>query len=312
MTRLGSGASVPKDSVRVSLYGVMDEASSALGIARSQAACPVADAILELQRELVNLMARISLYGADCPVISSDVLEEKIEAIRDIVPMPDVFVAPGESPAGGALHLARAIFRRAEREAVTLSRDEAIEPELMKTINRMSDYVYALAEWADFEDRVAGITRAVLRRIENADAAQRDVSLGEAEAILAAMKAKAGEGSVPMAMAVCDSKGNLVAFARQEDVLPVSVGLAQRKAFTATQLKCPTADLAPLTQPGAMLWGLQADPGLVVFGGGIPLCRGKIVFGAVGVSGGTVDQDVAVAEAGAWIWESSFPVRSGV
>ena len=303
-TRLGNGESVPKDSARVNLYGVIDEASSALGIARSLAAAPVAVAIMELQRELVKLMSRISLYDAGCAVISATELEGKIEAIRSIAPMPDVFVTPGESTAGGALHLARAIFRRAEREAVSLSRDEPLEPEIMKTINRMSDYVYALSVWADHEDKVTRITRAVLRRIENSGAAKGDISLDEAEAILAAMEAKASQGGVPMAMAVCDSKGNLVAFARQDNVLPVSVGLAQRKAFTATQLKCPTSDLAAVTQPGAMLWGLQADPNLVVFGGGIPLCRGEAVRGAVGVSGGTVDEDVAVAQAGVKVWES--------
>jgi ATP:cob(I)alamin adenosyltransferase len=304
LTRLGSGESVPKDAVRVQLYGVMDEASSALGIARSQAAKPVADAILELQRELVKLMGRISLYDPNCRVVSAEELEGKIEAIRDIVPMPDVFVEPGESQSGGALHLARAIFRRAEREAVTLSREESVEPEIMKTINRMSDYVYALAEWADHEDRVARITRAVLDRIENTAPASGGIVLGEAEALIAAMKTKAGEGGVPMAMAVCDAGGNLVAFARQENVLPISVGLAQKKAFTAAQLRCPTSDLAEATQPGAMLWGLQGDPNLVVFGGGIPLFHRGIISGAAGVSGGTVDEDIAVAEAALKAWES--------
>jgi uncharacterized protein GlcG (DUF336 family) len=104
-------------------------------------------------------------------------------------------------------------------------------------------------------------------------------------------------------MAVCDPGGALVAFARQEGVLPVSVGLAQRKAFTSAQLKCATAALASLTQPGAMLWGLQADPSLVVFGGGIPLFRGDRVAYAVGVSGGTVEEDVAVAEAAVKQWQ---------
>jgi ATP:cob(I)alamin adenosyltransferase len=305
VTRLGSGKSVPKDSIRVELYGVIDEASSALGIARGLAAKPVAGAILELQRELVKLMGRISLYDLNCQVVSAEELEGKIEAIRDIVPMPDVFVEPGESPCGGALHLARAIFRRAEREAVTLSREEDFEPEIMKTINRMSDYVYALAEWADHEDRVSRITRAVLERIgEKNTESNSDVVLCEAEALIAAMKAASDGGGVPMAMAVCDSAGNLVAFSRQENVLPVSVGLAQKKAFTATQLKCPTSDLAGATQPGAMLWGLQADPNLVVFGGGIPLYLGGKIRGAVGVSGGTVDEDVAVAEAAVKTWES--------
>jgi len=166
LTRLGSGESVPKDAARVRLYGVLDEAASALGIARSQAPGPVAHAIRELQRAMVKLMGRISLYDLNCPVISSTEIENKIEAVRAIVPMPDVFVESGDSPAGAALHLARSIFRRAEREAVTLSREEECDAEVLKTINRISDYIYALAVWADYETRVRQIARAVLERLE--------------------------------------------------------------------------------------------------------------------------------------------------
>jgi uncharacterized protein GlcG (DUF336 family) len=172
----------------------------------------------------------------------------------------------------------------------------------MKLINRMSDYIYALAEWADYEEKVRSIVRAVADRIEPSYT-NSEMTLELAGRLLEVMKAKADDGGVPMAMAVTDSRGGLVLFARQEDVLPVSIGLAQKKAFTATQLKCPTSDLAAVTKPGAMLWGLQADPGLVVFGGGFPLWKDGRVFGAVGVSGGTVDEDVTVAEAAVDIWD---------
>ncbi|MDR1650640.1 MAG: cob(I)yrinic acid a,c-diamide adenosyltransferase [Synergistaceae bacterium] len=302
-TSLGSGERVPKDSRRVSLYGIIDEADSALGIARADASAPVAAALKELQGELVKLMARISLYDPDCAVISPSEVESRIEAIREIVPMPDVFVEPGESKAGGALHLARAVLRRAEREAVALEREEGFDPDDLKLINRLSDYVYSLAEWADHEEKIRRIARIVASRIARLDEGC-GVTLEEAEKLISAMAATAAEGGVPMAMAVTDSHGDLVAFARQDGVLPVSVGLAQRKAFTSTQLKCPTSDLASLTQPGAMLWGLQADPNLVVFGGGVPLEKGGRVVGAAGVSGGTVDEDMAVANAALDIWKS--------
>jgi ATP:cob(I)alamin adenosyltransferase len=310
-TRLGNKQAVPKDAARVRLYGVIDEGTSALGVARSQAPAPVAEAIHELQRELVKLMGQISLYDPDCAVMSPTEMEEKIEAIRQIVPMPDVFVEPGESRSGAALHLARTIFRRAEREAVTLSREEPCDAETLKTINRLSDYVYALAVWADYEERVERIARAVAKKIEEHKRPPGGgVTLEEAEALVGAMKEKAAEGGVPMAMAVCDPAGNLVVFARQEDVLPVSVGLAQKKAFTAAQLRLATADLARATQPGAMLWGLQADPNMVVFGGGVPLFSGGRAAGAVGVSGGSVDEDIAVAEAALDVWKNRTENRT--
>ncbi|MDR1977489.1 MAG: cob(I)yrinic acid a,c-diamide adenosyltransferase [Synergistaceae bacterium] len=303
-TRLGNNEKVPKDSRRVGLYGVLDEATSALGMARAVSPAPVEAAIRELQAELIKLMTRISLYDPDCPVISASDVEARIESIREIVPMPDVFVEPGESAAGAALHLARAILRRAEREAVTLGREENFNADDLKLVNRMSDYVYALAEWADYEEKVASITRLVVERVGLQKRCVEDVSLDAAETLIVAMKRKAAEVGVPMAMAVCDLAGRLILFARQDGVLPISVDLASKKAFTATQLKCPTSELAKATAPGAMLWGLQANSDLVVFGGGIPLTCGGKVIGAVGVSGGTVDEDVAVAEAALNIWDN--------
>jgi ATP:cob(I)alamin adenosyltransferase len=287
----------------------MDEADSALGVARASAPAVVASAIRELQTDMARLMSRISLYDLkDSPPPSAADIEKRIEAVREIVPMPDAFVTPGESRAGAALHLARAILRRAEREAVALGREERLDPEELKVINRLSDYVFALAEWADYEEKVERVTRLVIESLKSVEKNKReamDVTLEVADRLLHAMRKKAEENKVPMAMAVCDSRGELVLFARQEGVLPISVGLAQKKAFTAAQLRCPTAELAEATRPGAMLWGLQSDPNLVVFGGGIPLASDGRVVGAVGVSGGTVDEDVAVAKAALAAWEVS-------
>lgn len=124
-----------------------------------------------------------------------------------------------------------------------------------------------------------------------------------ARKMIAAMDKKALEVGVPMAMAVCDADGSLVAFERQVNVLPVSIGLSRKKAFTAIALKMPTNKLASLTQPGQELWGLHNDPNLVVFGGGIPLVKDGFVVGAVGVSGGSVAEDISVAEAGVACWK---------
>jgi ATP:cob(I)alamin adenosyltransferase len=284
-------------------------------LARAFAPAAVASAIHELQADIARLMGRISLYNLKEPALTASDVEKRIERVREIVPMPDAFVTPGESQAGGALHLARTILRRAEREAVALSREERLEAEELKVINRLSDYVFALAEWADYEEKVERITHLVTEILEPKKTGEKatnkgdvlDVTLEAAERLLFAMRKKAEQGGVPMAMAVCDSRGELVLFARQEGVLPISVGLAQKKAFTAAQLRLPTAELAKATRPGGMLWGLQSDPNLVVFGGGIPLFSGAgpetCVTGAVGVSGGTVDEDVTVAEAALTLWK---------
>lgn len=304
-THLGDNRTVGKDARRVSVSGVIDEATSALGVARAAAPPPVAEAILALQKDLVRMMGRISLYSPDAPLMPVDEIERRIDGIRAEVPVADAFVYPGESEAGAALHLARSTFRRAEREFVALAHEEDVSPEDLKWINRISDYVYALALWADYEETVARVTRAVAEKISDGDApaVPHAMTLDAAKRLIRAMERAAADGGVPMAMAVCDAGGALVAFARQNGTLPVSIGLARRKAFTATQLRCPTADLADATAPGGTLWGLQADPELVVFGGGIPLYAGRILVGAVGVSGGTVAEDVAVAESAVAAWK---------
>jgi uncharacterized protein GlcG (DUF336 family) len=127
------------------------------------------------------------------------------------------------------------------------------------------------------------------------------VTLSAGQAVLEAAQAKATQIGMPMNIAVVDEGNNLVAFARMDDAWLGSIDIAQNKAYTARAFDMPTKDLAPLAQPGGSLYGIEAsnDGRLIVFAGGIPLVSGSRVVGAIGVSGGTVEQDQAVAEAGA-------------
>jgi uncharacterized protein GlcG (DUF336 family) len=129
----------------------------------------------------------------------------------------------------------------------------------------------------------------------------KQVTLDAAEAVLAAARQKAVEIGQPMCIAVVDAGARLVAFVRMDRALMASIDIAERKAMTAMMLKMTTRDLAPLCQPGAPLFGIEVtNGGLVAFAGGIPLADvdGEPV-GAIGVSGGAVEQDHEVAEAGA-------------
>ena len=104
-----------------------------------------------------------------------------------------------------------------------------------------------------------------------------------------------------MNIAVVNEGNNLVVFARMDGAWLGSIDIAQNKAYTARAFDMPTKDLAALAQPGASLYGIQASNHgrLIVFAGGIPLVSGDRIVGAIGVSGGTVEQDQEVAEAGA-------------
>jgi uncharacterized protein GlcG (DUF336 family) len=100
-------------------------------------------------------------------------------------------------------------------------------------------------------------------------------------------------------IAVVDAGGNLVAFVRQDGALIGSIDLAIGKAVTARIFDKPTSLLAELAQPGAPLFGIQETNSgrIVIFGGGIPVKANGAIVGAVGTSAGTVEQDIAVAEA---------------
>ncbi len=126
------------------------------------------------------------------------------------------------------------------------------------------------------------------------------VTLSAAQTVVEAARAKAEEIGVPMNIAVVDEGNNLTAFARMDGAWLGSIDIAQNKAYTARSFDMSTQELAPLAQPNQSLYGIEASNQgrLIVFAGGIPLEAGGQVVGAVGVSGGSVEQDHEVAEAG--------------
>jgi len=129
----------------------------------------------------------------------------------------------------------------------------------------------------------------------------KQVTLDTALKVVNASHKRADAIGVPMNIAVVDGGGNLVAFARMDGSFLGSIDIAQNKAFTARAFNMTTQDLAALSQPGQPLFGIhESNQGrVVIFGGGIPLRDGDgSVVGAVGVSGGSVEEDQDVAEAG--------------
>lgn len=158
-TRLATGEPVSKASARVQAYGGVDEANSAIGVARLYtAADPVLDPILDrAQNDLFDLGADLATPHADdlkfepLRVQESQVLrlEAEIEQLNEKLSPLTSFILPGGSPAAVHLHLARAIARRAERAIVALADVEAISPEAIKFANRLSDLLFVAARYAN-------------------------------------------------------------------------------------------------------------------------------------------------------------------
>ena len=152
-TSLGDGSRVSKSSRRIAVNGAIDETMSILGLARSFATGAVAESIKKIQSEFINVMGRVSKAVPDAKISSTAEIEAEIERIRVIVPMPNVFVLPGDTPCGAGLHMARSTIRRAEREAVALAQEEDFDPQLLAYLNRMADLFFAMALWADYEGK---------------------------------------------------------------------------------------------------------------------------------------------------------------
>jgi uncharacterized protein GlcG (DUF336 family) len=130
------------------------------------------------------------------------------------------------------------------------------------------------------------------------------VTLEEAIRVIGAAQKKAASIGQPMNVAVADGGGNLVAHVRMDGAWIGSIDISIKKAFTARAFDIATKDLAPLAQPGHDFFGIAAsnEGRIMIFAGGIPLKRDGKVVGAVGVSGGSGEQDQAVAEAGAAVF----------
>ncbi len=132
-------------------------------------------------------------------------------------------------------------------------------------------------------------------------ATNNDVTLIQAMAIVQAARSKAEEQGTLMDIAVVDAGANLKAFVRMDDAFLGSIDIAIKKAKTARLFNMTTRQLGDLSKPGASLYHIEfSNDGLITFAGGVPLKNkdGQII-GAVGVSGSSVENDEAVALAGA-------------
>lgn len=125
-----------------------------------------------------------------------------------------------------------------------------------------------------------------------------NVTLSQAESAIALAKQHADDLGVRASIAVVDAGGHLVAFARQDEAILVSLDMAIGKAYTAIAMRCPTSQIAGAVQPGAPFYhfDLAHHRPLVAFAGGHPI--GSPLVGAIGVSGGSAEQDEEIALAG--------------
>ena len=146
-TGLGDGSRVAKDSARVAAYGTVDEANSCIGLVlASDIPDDVRSLLTGVQHQLFDLGGELCIPG-HAAIFDADIerLESQLDAFNDPLPALKDFILPGGGEAAARCHVARTVVRRAERETVTLARLDAVRPEAVRYLNRLSDLLFVLA-----------------------------------------------------------------------------------------------------------------------------------------------------------------------
>ena len=153
-TSLFGGKRVGKDHARIDAYGTVDELNAVIGVCRSMKIRTKVDVIFEeIQNDLFDLGAVLAAEGKAIGKVSGIKqttivrLERHIDAISEQIHPLSQFILPGGDPAAAMMHFARTVCRRAERLTIRLGRSEAVPPECIIYLNRLSDLLFVCARW---------------------------------------------------------------------------------------------------------------------------------------------------------------------
>jgi cob(I)alamin adenosyltransferase len=164
LTGLYGGGRVPKSDLRIVAYGTVDELNATLGVCRASGLpADVDQLVARLQHEMFAVGSELSSPSKSPPgaILLDEADVSRIEAAIDrydsqLTPLKN-FVLPGGTPASAALHVARGVCRRAEREAVALAQTAEVRPAILTYLNRISDLLFVLARYANHAAGVADV-----------------------------------------------------------------------------------------------------------------------------------------------------------
>ena len=223
-------------------------------------------------------------------------IENCILKYSNILSLNDEYKTPEENEEVLIAYLLYIIIKKIQRRFLLLSKSRGIRLELINYISKSRDFFHIVYKFIQEKVMVKYVIELVSEKLSSIDM-DSNLSLEKARKIIRAGERKAKEMNIAAVFAVVNPEGNLIIEERMDNAILVSVEVAYKKAYTAAALKLNTEDLTALVQPGAMFYGLQSDPKYIVFGGGMLLkVDGKIV-GAVGVSGGSAQEDMEIAKA---------------
>lgn len=316
---LSSELKISKSDPRFAFLGALDELSAAIYSYKSPLG---GDLKLETDK-ILETLKRISdgVYSprnASFSVAANDVsyLEERIKQVGkgDYAPKTEIACK---------VNVARAVARRAEREAVRTNERFAVSKDTIKYLNRLSDYLRSLMIRLDNGEgnkaatiavaasdksgdigfkptEESGIVAEVVKRIME----QKVLSLETAKKIIEKVEEESKRRGKKAVICVCNEQGNPIAVHVMDGAFLISFDVAVKKAYTAVALKMPTLKLNELVKSGQTFYGLQNLDKVMTIGGGVPLYKNGILLGGLGVSGGTGEEDDSLARYGAEIFKN--------
>lgn len=337
LTSLLPGSQVSKADERVAAIGGAEESVAALGLVRCVTVCPdFAGKLVRVQTTLRTLAAGLAdprsgkfVFSAEEIAFLESDTDRMVSVLTDRRGSDWQGALPGGCEQSARLDAARSTVRRAERALIAMDRRYAVPGAFKVYMNRLGDWLLAAARYADWlseeekdktarepvaaetapavavvpapadaapvDPTVENVLKAVLARVGGGSA----LDLERATRLIAAVERKALSEGKQAVIAVANAQGNPVAVHVMDGAFLVSYEVAVRKAYTAVAVKMPTAELARLVQPGGTFYGLQNLDRIVTFGGGVPLYENGVLIGGLGVSGGTGEEDHALAVWGA-------------
>ena len=314
---------ISKSDPRFAFLGALDELSAAIYAYKSALGGGLSletDKILETLKRISDGV--YSPRNASFSATQKDVsyLEERINRAKksDYAPKTEVACKA---------NIARAIARRAEREAVRTNERFAVSKDTIKYLNRLSDYLRSLTIRLDGENSSAanaamvntaaseksggknpepteesGIVAEVVKRIME----QRVLSLETAKKIIEEVEKESRNRGKKAVICVCNEQGNPISVHVMDGAFLVSYEVAAKKAYTSVAVKMSTAKLAEEVEKGKSLYGLQTVDQLIYLGGGEPLILNGQIVGGVGVSGGTAAEDTDLGAFAARLFTELF------
>lgn len=320
---------VSKSDDRIGLVGTIDELTSHIGVVKTLLTDGETIRMLEkIQETLITVMAGVAdPYNREYHINDdkTQLLEEEIDRMEGLFDRPKKFILPGGTRLSAETDVARTVARRAERALASVGVKFGADTGAKKYMNRLADYLYVLARWEDAknsgkaeesagteqknreesekrmeENRNTSVSEAVIQEVMKRMGIQGRITLESAKRLIEKIEKEAVRQGKKAVIAVCGSDGNPIAVHVMDGAFLVSFDVAMKKAYTSVAVKMSTKELSVLAQPGQTFYGVDKMDGgkIVIFGGGVPLKVGDTIIGGLGVSGGTGEEDHALAEYG--------------